>query len=345
MLSKAGLRKLTIIGRKVKVEFLLQDLPAAGGKGSCRLCYLLGGQEKEKSWDIVFVSGGRQMHFLQKLEEAEEIEGIVDCRIFLPGGKEIRGEADAVTEEKQNVEKVGVKVQIPDIEREKKPESKSEERQLKKSEEWKETKQKSRSEECQMKKPESKSEECQMKRSESKSEERQLKKSEEWKETKQKPKSEECQMKKPESKSEERQIKKTESDSEVAPGDEERSQEMQNKSRVETKESRKETEIPENQVLYIQDLTQLLSMGEKQRELYYNSFLLHGYYQYRHVVAGDGFIGVPGNFSQREAIAAKMMGFPLFIEAENLQHCEIGEETRTEMPQMGAYGYFLCKVK
>lgn len=303
MLSKAGLRKLTIMGRKVKVEFLLQDLPAAGGKGSCRLRYLLGGQEKEKSWDIVFVSGGRQMHFLQKLEEAEEMEGIVDCRIFLPGGKEIRGEADVVTEEKQNVEEADVRMQIPDIDKEGKMKQKPE------------------------------------------SEERQIKKSEEWKETKQKSKSEECQMKKPESKSEERQIKKPESESEVAPGDEERSQEMQNKSRVETKESRKETEIPENQVLYIQDLTQLLSMGEKQRELYYNSFLLHGYYQYRHVVAGDGFIGVPGNFSQREAIAAKMMGFPLFIEAENLQHCEIGEETRAEMPQMGAYGYFLCKVR
>lgn len=303
MLSKAGLRKLTIMGRKVKVEFLLQDLPAAGGKGSCRLRYLLGGQEKEKSWDIVFVSGGRQMQFLQKLEEAEEMEGIMDCRIFLPGGKEIRGEADVVTEEKQNVEEADVRMQIPDIDKEGKMKQKPE------------------------------------------SEERQIKKSEEWKETKQKSKSEECQMKKPESKSEERQIKKPESESEVAPGDEERSQEMQNKSRVETKESRKESEIPENQVLYIQDLTQLLSMGEKQRELYYNSFLLHGYYQYRHVVAGDGFIGVPGNFSQREAIAAKMMGFPLFIEAENLQHCEIGEESRAEMPQMGAYGYFLCKVR
>lgn len=303
MLSKAGLRKLTVMGRKVKVEFLLQDLPAIGGKGNCRLCYLLGGQEKEKSWDIVFVSGGRQMHFLQKLEEAEEIEGIVDCRIFLPGGKEIRGEADAVTEEKKNVEETDVKMQIPDIDKEGKMKQKpeSEEHQIKKSEESKETKQKSKSEECQMKKSESKSEEC--------------------------------------------QIKKPESESKVAPGDEERSQEMQNKSRVETKESRKETEIPENQVLYIQDLTQLLSMGEKQRELYYNSFLLHGYYQYRHVVAGDGFIGVPGNFSQREAIAAKMMGFPLFIEAENLQHCEIGEESRAEMPQMGAYGYFLCKVR
>lgn len=303
MLSKAGLRKLTVMGRKVKVEFLLHDLPAIGGKGSCRLRYLLGGQEKEKSWDIVFVSGGRQMQFLQKLEEAEEMEGIVDCRIFLPGGKEIRGEADAVTEEKQNVEETDVRMQIPDIDKEgkMKQKSESEEHRIKKSEEWKETKPKSKSEECQMKKSESKSEEC--------------------------------------------QIKKPESESKVAPGDEERSQEMQNKSWVETKESRKENEIPENQVLYIQDLTQLLSMGEKQRELYYNSFLLHGYYQYRHVVAGDGFIGVPGNFSQREAIAAKMMGFPLFIEAENLQHCEIGEETRTEMPQMGAYGYFLCKVR
>lgn len=303
MLSKAGLRKLTIMGRKVKVEFLLQDLPAAGGKGSCRLRYLLGGQEKEKSWDIVFVSGGRQMQFLQKLEEAEEMEGVVDCRIFLPGGKEIHGEADAVTEEKQNVEETDVRMRIPDIDKEGKMKQKPEfeEHQIKKSEEWKETKQKSKSEECQMKKSESKSEEC--------------------------------------------QIKKPESESKVVPGDEERSQEMQNKSRVETKESRKETEIPENQVLYIQDLTQLLSMGEKQRELYYNSFLLHGYCQYRHVVASDGFIGVPGNFSQREAIAAKMMGFPLFIEAENLQHCEIGEESRAEMPQMGAYGYFLCKVR
>ena len=267
-LSKAGLRKLTVMEQKVKVEFLLQDLPAVGGKGSCRLRYLLGGQEKEKSWEIPFVSGGRQMQFLQKLEEAGEIAGIVDCRIFLPGGKEIRGEADAVTEEKQNVEGTGVKVQISDIEGEKKQKSESEERQ----------------------------------------------------------------------------VKKSESKSETMPGDEELLTASQNKSQIKGKESRKEPEIPENQVLYIQDLTQLLSMGEKQRELYYNSFLLHGYYQYRHVVVGKGFIGVPGNFSQREAIAAKMMGFPLFIEAENLQNCEFGEETRTEMPQMGTYGYFLCKV-
>ena len=195
------------------------------------------------------------------------MEGIVDCRIFLPGGKEIRGEADAVTEEKQNVEETDVRMQIPDIDKEGKMKQKSE----------------SKSEECQIKKPESESR------------------------------------------------------------DEERSQEMQNKSRVETKESRKETEIPENQVLYIQDLTQLLSMGEKQRELYYNSFLLHGYYQYRHVVAGDGFIGVPGNFSQREAIAAKMMGFPLFIEAENLQHCEIGEESREKCHRWGHMGIFCVK--
>ena len=285
-LSGAGLRKLTVMERKVKVEFLLQDLPAAGRKGNCRLRYLLGGKEKEKSWEIPFVSGGGQMQFLQKLEEAGEIEGIVDCRIFLPGGKEIRGEADAVTKEKQNVEEAAVKIR--------------------------ETTQKSESEEHQIKKPESKSEE--------------------WKETTRK------------SESEERQIKKPESKSEVTPRNEELLSASQNKSQIEGKESRKESEIPGNQVLYIQDLTQLLSMGEKQRELYYNSFLLHGYYQYRHVVAGKGFIGVPGNFSQREAIAAKMMGFPLFIEAENLQNCEFGEETRTEMPQMGTYGYFLCKV-
>ena len=139
------------------------------------------------------------------------------------------------------------------------------------------------------------------------SEERQIKKSEEWKETKQKSKSEECQIKKPES------------ESKVVPGDEERSQEMQNKSRVETKESRKETEIPENQVLYIQDLTQLLSMGEKQRELYYNSFLLHGYYNYQMLLFGymqgeakQWFLGIPGVFSNQEQLLAGIFGFPEF---------------------------------
>ena len=58
---------------------------------------------------------------------------------------------------------------------------------------------------------------------------------------------------------------------------------------------------------------------------------------------GKNFIGVPDHFYEREAIAARMMGFPYFVEAEFVEKCEIGEQTRSEFPKQGSFGYYLRK--
>lgn len=108
------------------------------------------------------------------------------------------------------------------------------------------------------------------------------------------------------------------------------------------------TDAPENAAPYpvrrIDDLKELLTMGNSFVELYYNSFLLHSFYQYRHFLLGKDFLGVPGYFYEREAIAAKMMGFPYFIEAEHADNCCLKEEKRTEKPIEGSYGYFIRSI-
>lgn len=95
---------------------------------------------------------------------------------------------------------------------------------------------------------------------------------------------------------------------------------------------------------YIRDLDYLKDGNEEMQELYYNSFLLHGFYQYRYFVLGKDFIGVPDHFYEREAIAARMMGFPYFVEAEYVENCEIGGQTRSEFPKQGSFGYYLRKL-
>lgn len=108
------------------------------------------------------------------------------------------------------------------------------------------------------------------------------------------------------------------------------------------------TDAPENAAPYpvrrIDDLKELLTMGNSFVELYYNSFLLHSFYQYRHFLLGKDFLGVPGYFYEREAIAARMMGFPYFIEAEHADNCCLKEEKRTEKPIEGSYGYFIRSI-
>ncbi len=100
----------------------------------------------------------------------------------------------------------------------------------------------------------------------------------------------------------------------------------------------------ETKLQYIRDLDVLKDGTEEMQELYYNSFLLHGFYQYRYFVLGKDFIGVPDHFYEREAIAARMMGFPYFMEAEFVEQCEIGGETRKELPKQGSFGYYLKKI-
>ncbi len=77
-----------------------------------------------------------------------------------------------------------------------------------------------------------------------------------------------------------------------------------------------------------------------------NSFLLHGFYNYRYVILGRGenslresspaereyFLGVPGAFYEREKMVALMFGFEAF-------ECEGGD------PKPGDFGYYLRKVE
>lgn len=76
---------------------------------------------------------------------------------------------------------------------------------------------------------------------------------------------------------------------------------------------------------------QLNDLQELPKKYWYignNSFLLHGFFNYRHIIFGemeeDGkkeyFIGVPGVFANQERIMASMFGFPEFRTAKNTEY-------------------------
>lgn len=69
------------------------------------------------------------------------------------------------------------------------------------------------------------------------------------------------------------------------------------------------------------------------RKFVHNSFLLHGYYNYGHVVideSGEGArLGVPGNYYKREQMVAEMFGFPNFEAAKE-----------KEQVVNGTFGYY-----
>ena len=69
-----------------------------------------------------------------------------------------------------------------------------------------------------------------------------------------------------------------------------------------------------------------------------NNFLLHGYYNYRHLVLIDEGnqlkLGVPGIYHEREARAAATFGFPEFI-AEADVNVTLEPQERNENQQFG----------
>lgn len=79
-----------------------------------------------------------------------------------------------------------------------------------------------------------------------------------------------------------------------------------------------------------------LILSSKYQHLVNNSFLLHGFYNYRHVILGKEkeayYLGVPGVFYEREKMVALMFGFEAF-------ECASGE------PKAGEFGYYLRKVE
>lgn len=78
------------------------------------------------------------------------------------------------------------------------------------------------------------------------------------------------------------------------------------------------------------------------QKMVHNSFLLHGYYNYSHLILGrirkpntdewQYYLGVPGNFYDREKMVAEMFGFEAF-------------EGVKKQAGPGDFGYFMKKVK
>ncbi len=81
-------------------------------------------------------------------------------------------------------------------------------------------------------------------------------------------------------------------------------------------------------------------LSSKSYQLVSNSFLLHGFYNYKHVILthvetkGEHhyYIGVPGNFYDREKQVAVMFGFESF-------------ECREEPAKVGEFGYYMVRVE
>lgn len=76
-----------------------------------------------------------------------------------------------------------------------------------------------------------------------------------------------------------------------------------------------------------------------------NSFLLHGYYNYHHLIIideGDGlWLGIPGIYHPREARAAEAFGFPRFIRPGN-EDVELSEDEKNDTDD---FGYWCRQVK
>lgn len=76
-------------------------------------------------------------------------------------------------------------------------------------------------------------------------------------------------------------------------------------------------------------------LQSKYQHLVNNSFLLHGFYNYRYIILGkeqDYYLGVPGVFYEREKMVALMFGFEAF-------ECPGGNV------RAGEFGYYLRKVE
>lgn len=97
---------------------------------------------------------------------------------------------------------------------------------------------------------------------------------------------------------------------------------------------------------YMSRISELGELSKDLEPLEHNSFLLHGYFNYRHLLIrkeGERFlVGVPGNYYYREEMVAAMFGFPNFVPAkgdkgEETEQQDLGED-RGKM--VGEFGYY-----
>lgn len=81
-------------------------------------------------------------------------------------------------------------------------------------------------------------------------------------------------------------------------------------------------------------------LRQEYQKMVHNSFLLHGYYNYKHLILGKikekeewkYYLGVPGNFYRREKMVAEMFGFEAF-------------EGEKSPASPGDFGYFMKRVE
>ncbi|WP_334145368.1 DUF6128 domain-containing protein [Muricomes intestini] len=69
-----------------------------------------------------------------------------------------------------------------------------------------------------------------------------------------------------------------------------------------------------------------------------NSFLMHGYHNYHHLMLvesnGHYWLGVPGVFSPREARAAELFGFPQFTKS-HVKRLTLSDDERDDSEEFG----------
>ncbi len=89
----------------------------------------------------------------------------------------------------------------------------------------------------------------------------------------------------------------------------------------------------------------LVRLPRREWRLANNNFLLHGFYNYHHLLwieeGEELYIGVPGVNHAREVQAAKAFGFTQFRKMEN-EEVELSEEERNPRED---FGYFCRRIE
>ena len=149
------------------------------------------------------------------------------------------------------------------------------------------------------------------------------------------------------------------------------------KSQAENGSIQKDEEIPQQEILHEDKWQQLRALypvchpfGEHEdyiviapkdfivlrreyQNLVSNSFLLHSFYNYHHIIlgkmGGDGsgnyYIGVPGNYFEREKKVAVMFGFEGFAQSTRRNDKSAARKSEQTPVEPGAFGYYMKQVE
>lgn len=97
---------------------------------------------------------------------------------------------------------------------------------------------------------------------------------------------------------------------------------------------------------YLNDLTKLGEANREWERYGQNSFLLHGFYNYKHLIATKELLGVPGNYYDKEKQVAAMFGFHGFLPVKELEQFLSGGTVYTDRQiTPGTFGYYFEEEK